>query len=191
MKADEVEGRPRLARRHILSMGAVLQKLPQKCLARAWPIISCINARRVRAAYLRMRQYLAHRRSRDIVESVVLLRCAVPVGNIRLVPYLPKPAAHLHSVAIPQVCNIGFDQRAPLRVVLRRVAPAGEDIAVRKVVTVRLGMRRESLRHEPELHNGPHVGIAHRVENTVRDRPVVNRRAVPALRVHVCRAPLQ
>src|SRR4051795_6188575 len=113
MKADEVERCARLARRRIFSMGTVLQELPQKYFARARPFLSCINTRRVRAADLRLRQYLAHRRSRDIVEPVVLLRCAVPVSNIRLVPYLPKPAAHLHSVAIPQVRDIGFDQRAP------------------------------------------------------------------------------
>ena len=168
-----------------------VQKLPQKCLALADATGSRIDTRRVRAADLCLRQHLAHRRGRHIVEPVVLLRGAVPVADVRLVPHLPQPAIHRRSVAILQVRRIGFDQRAPLRVVLRRIAPAGKEIALGKVVPIRLRMRRQRLRHEAQLHNRAHVRIAHGVEDAVRDRPVVDRRAVCALRVHIGRAPLQ
>ena len=87
------------------------------------------------------------------------------------------------------------DQLGPLLVVLRRVGPAGVDLVVlrlrRPLVLVRLGLDRQLLGHEPDLHVGLHAALEVGVEDAVDDRPVVDRLAVGVLGVGVGRAPLQ
>src|ERR1019366_3324627 len=64
-----------------------------------------------------------------IVELVVFLRSASPIGDVRLVPQLPTPGEHfilavtLHRVADPLVHEF-----TPIPVVLGRIRPAGSAI---------------------------------------------------------------
>ena len=66
-----------------------------------------------------------------VVELVELLRRAVPVADVRLVPDFPVPALDF-ALAVPldRVAHPLVDELAPLVVVLRRIRPAGVDRAV-------------------------------------------------------------
>ena len=88
-----------------------------------------------------------------------------------------------------------IDQFAPLGVVLGRIGPAGVDVVVViagfPVMLIRLGMRGERLRHEPDLHQRLHVALDVGVEDAVGDGPVVDWPARGVFGVGIGRAPLE
>ena len=66
-----------------------------------------------------------------VVQLVELLGRAAPVADVRLVPHLPVPLLHFGAaVPLDAVLRPLVDELAPLRVVLRRVGPAGVDLVV-------------------------------------------------------------
>ena len=125
-----------------------------------------------------------------------LLGRALPVADVRLVPGLPVPGRTSASPYRSMQCLTHcVDQLGPLRVVLRRVGPAREDVAVREsrppLVLVRLGLRRESLGMKPIWTYGPHAALQVRVEDPVDDGPVVAGPPVRVFGVGVRAAPLE
>ena len=87
------------------------------------------------------------------------------------------------------------DELAPLRVVLRRICPAGVDLVVRQpgppLVLIRLGLHRQRLRHEADLRVRLHAAREVCVENPIDDRPVVDRLSLGIFGVDVGASPFQ
>src|SRR5579863_4096551 len=150
-----------------------------------------MNARRFRPAHERMRQHAADRRRAHVVEAVVFHGGAVPVADVRLVPDLPQPRVDLVRIAVSQVRGIDCHQLRPLVPVLRRVGPPGEDVALWKGVPIRLRMRGERLGHEADLDQWADVLGDEGIEDAIRNREVVDRRAVRFFGVKVRRSPLE
>ena len=95
--ADEIERRRAPSLR-----GAVLQELAQECRR-----LSRCRAGGGRSADLRAGQRALHRRAGVVVELVVLLGRAAPVGDVRLVPDLPIP------LRAPRPCRSAPPSAAP------------------------------------------------------------------------------
>ena len=94
-----------------------------------------------------------------------------------------------------ECANPLVDELAPLRVVLRRIRPAGVDVVV---VVARASSRadtaaacRQRLRHEADLDERLHLALDVGVEDAIDDRPVVDRPAVRVFGVGVGRSPLE
>jgi hypothetical protein len=79
------------------------------------------------------------------------------------------------------VANPLKDQLRPLRVIARRMRPAGEDRVVRLInrplVPVRLRFDRERFGHKADLGQRLHSTLDISVEDAVDDRPIVERLA--------------
>jgi hypothetical protein len=188
---DEVERRARSAGCGVAAVIAVLQELAQerRGLRARW-------TRAGRSADSRRRKRALHRRSRVVVQLVVLFRSSVPIRDIGFVPDFPIPGRHLvlpvllHAVLHPLV-----NQLAPFAVILGRVRPSDGVIPVRGAGNpgraIRLRLRRERLRHEADLDERLSARLQIRVENAIRDRPVVHRPSRRVFRVGIRGPPLQ
>ena len=185
MEAHEVQ-RNRLARLSVLVVRAVIEKFLQKA---ARPRRSRPGNRR--PANNRPRQRLPHPCHRIVVQLEVLLRRALPVADVRLVPHLEIPRRNLSpAVSLHHVLCESPHQLAPHRVVLRWALHRPiQRLGIRHIVRPRT--RRQRLRHEPQLHHRPHTGRVVGVEYLVQNREVVHRLPIGVQRKHVARRPLQ
>src|ERR1700743_3268554 len=128
MEADKCQRSTNVPCCGILAMRTVLEKLPQKILRSARP-----HPCNLGPTDFRIRQYLQNRSCRNVIELVILLRCPMPIVNVRLVPHLPKPCIHSSvAISLMQMLRPREDQRAPFCVVLWWVAPPGKHRTIRK-----------------------------------------------------------
>ena len=176
-KETKSSGVPIFAGRVIRAAQAVLEEVAHERAAAAGD---------VRSADARRRQRAAHGVDRVVVQLVEFLRRAAPVADVRLVPHLPVPRLDFaRPYRSTQCFDPLVDELAPLRVVLRRIGPAGEDLVVPgrgvHVVLIRLRLRRQRLRHEADLRVRPDAALQIRVEDAIEDRPVVDRLALLVL----------
>ena len=100
---------------------------------------------------------------RSLVQREIVGAASAPERlQIRLVPHLEKPLAHLaDAVALLPVLGQRADERGPLRVVLRR-----RDIAT--VVKHRRRTRGERGRHEAQLDERPHSDREQKIPDAIR-----------------------
>src|ERR1700761_6480700 len=187
VKAHEIETRACFAGREILAARAVLQKIVQESnrLRRS-------RTGAVRTADVRLWYRTQNGVDGKIVELEVFLRRSVPIIDIRFVPDFPKSRLHfIVAVALTQMLCEAKHKLRPLRIILRRIRPAGKNISLRKGTAVRIGMRRKRFGHKPELHEWLHAGFVKGIKDVVENRPVVDGLSGSVFRINVRRAPLQ
>ena len=78
------------------------------------------------------------------------------------------------GVAVAKVGDPGDDDRAPLCVVFRGVAPAGEDVSGGEGVAIGFGVGGEGFGHEADFDHRGDAGCDEIVEQAVGDGPVVD-----------------
>src|SRR6185312_889702 len=106
---DEIERHAGGAGGSVGAMGAVIEKLAQKSFGAAG-----VNAGGRRPADLGVGDGLADSGGGEVIKAVVLLRSAVPIGDVRLVPHFPVPVVGLRSVAAAEMSGVGEDEIGPL-----------------------------------------------------------------------------
>ena len=189
MEREEIERGADLARGVVGSAQAVLDKVAEEPGR-----LRSSRPGDLRAAHARGRQRPLDGVCGVVVEPVVVLGRLPPVHDVRLVPDFPIPSLDLGAaVAAGTVGHPLVDQLAPLAVIAGRIGPAGGDIAAlwRPVMLVGLGLLRQRLRHEADLHVRFQAALEVSVEDAVNDRPVVMGPPLCVLGVSVRRAPLQ
>src|SRR2546428_9565383 len=154
------------------------------------------TARSVRTANPRRRQRAPHARNRLIVQFAKFLGRAAPVADVGFVPTLPIPLLDFGaSIPFDAVPGPLIDQLTPLRIVLRRIGPTGENFIVlcrgRPMMLIRLRLDREILRHETDLNIRPDAVLKISIEDAIQNCPVVNRISVGIFVIRVGAAPLQ
>src|SRR5208282_2090131 len=134
MKTDESQRRADFAGGKILLVRAVLEKPPQKVGSSGRG-----GSRRVWPTDKSTRQRPKNCGSRKIIEFEVFFRSSFPIVDVRLIPDLPKPCLCLgFAVAVPEMSGKVKHDIRPFLIILRRISPAGENCALRKVVSIRL-----------------------------------------------------
>jgi hypothetical protein len=142
------------------------------------------------------RERALHRVGGVIVKLEELLRRPLPVADVRLVPQLPVPALDLGAaILFDRVADPLKDQFRPLRVIARRVRPAGENRVVclinRPFVAVRLRFDRERFGHKSDLDQRLHSTFDISVDDAVDDRPIVTWLAGGVFGIGVGRTPFE
>src|SRR5262249_32337300 len=121
---------------------------------------------------------------------------ALPISNVRLIPQLPIPGADLFfAVTLDRMEYPLPDQLRPLRVILRRIGPAGVNLPIRlagfPVVAIRLRLDGHSFGHKADFDQWPCAGLDVSVEDLIYDLPVINRLARRVFGISVCGTPFQ
>ena len=171
VEGDEVHGRSDLACGVICTAQTMFQKV-------ACPLTTAACG--VRSADACSRQCAAHTRDRVVMQFVEFLWLRFPIKAVRLVPHFPIPLLNFFfSVAFDAMFHPLINKLLPLRVILRRIRPASHNLFVTytRIPNVLIGLRmnRHRFRHETDLRKRSHSGIAIRIEDTIQNRPVVDR----------------
>src|SRR6185437_13627789 len=173
MKADKSERAAGFTRGIVFAARAVFEKGAQKISG-----TPACRTGRIRTTDPGVRISALDGVGRVVVKLEIFFLRAVPISNIGFVPDFPEPGLESGiAVSLAHMARPLIDQLRPFAVVVGRIRPTRKHGTVWEIVTIWLGMSRESFGHEADLDQRSNARVPEIIEDAIENCPAINRLA--------------